>query len=326
VRLELTHPLLLDAFWGQMRHQNPRPEAVIVGHPEPMRILVTNDDGIDSVGLHILARRLREHGEVVVVAPDSEYSGASAAFGAIHLMRPDVRRVHLDGLDESWSVAGPPALCVMFARLGAFGAPFDVVVAGINPGANVGRSIYHSGTVGAALTARNGGVHGIAVSQHVDAGSIEGQAWDVMLENQLWDSAAEVAAAATAGLVKEPPATPILLNLNVPNLPVAEMKGWHYTTPAVLPIRALTSMSLEPKHGHEDTFTVVLEWGEPNEPPLDSDAGAVVNGYVSATYLGRIEPQNPAGNHSDSDAAPAVTGIEGVTGIESALSALLPSP
>jgi 5'-nucleotidase len=302
-----------------------------------MRILVTNDDGIDSVGLHVLARHLTEHGDVVVVAPDSEYSGASAAFGAIHLMRPDVRKVPLDGIDEAWSVAGPPALCVMFARLGAFGAPFDLVVAGINPGANVGRSIYHSGTVGAALTARNGGVHGIAVSQHVDAGSIEGQAWDVMLENQRWESAAEVAAAAVQGLVKAPPAEAILLNLNVPNLPVTEMKGWRYTTPAVLPIRALTGMTLEPKHGHEDTFNVVLDWGEANEPPVDSDAGAVIAGYVSATYLGRIEPLDPdtlapftpapsssVGRAEASGDAASSAAVGSSSGIESALSTLLP--
>jgi 5'-nucleotidase len=264
-----------------------------------MRILLTNDDGIDSVGLHVLARRMREFGEVVIVAPDSEYSGASAAFGAIHLMRPDVHKVHVEGIDEAWTVAGPPALCVLFARLGAFGGPadqpFDMVVAGINPGANVGRSVYHSGTIGAAMTGRNGGIHGVAVSQHVNAGSIEGQAWDVMLADQRWDSAAEVAAAAVRGLVENPPAEPVLLNLNVPNLPVEEMKGWRRTAPAALPIRALTGISLDPKLGHEDAFNVTMMWGETNELPVDSDAGAVMAGYVSVTWLGRLLPIDPLG-------------------------------
>ena len=86
-----------------------------------MRILVTNDDGIDSVGLHVLARAVRPCGEVVVIAPDREYSGASAAFGALHLIHPEVHRTSIDGIDEAWAVSGPPALCVMFARLGAFG-------------------------------------------------------------------------------------------------------------------------------------------------------------------------------------------------------------
>src|SRR3954451_6117734 len=129
-----------------------------------MRILVTNDDGIDAVGLHVLARRLVELGDVVVGAPDREYSGASAALGTLHLIRPEVRRVDIAGVADAWSITGPPALCVTFGRLGVFGARFDLVVSGINPGANSGRAIYHSGTVGAALTARNGGVCGLAVS------------------------------------------------------------------------------------------------------------------------------------------------------------------
>ena len=133
-----------------------------------MRILLTNDDGIDSIGLHILARAMRPHGEVVIIAPDREFSGAGAALGALHLIQPEVRRVNVEGIDEAWSVSGPPALCVMFARLGAFGAPFDLVVSGINPGVNVGRSVYHSGTIGAVVSGRNGGLSGVAVSQAVD--------------------------------------------------------------------------------------------------------------------------------------------------------------
>ena len=128
-----------------------------------MRILLTNDDGIDSVGLHVLARAMRPFGEVVIAAPDREFSGAGAALGALHLIQPEVHRAHVDGIDEAWAVTGPPALCVMFSRLGAFGAPFDLVVSGINPGANVGRSVYHSGTVGAAPV-QNIGAYGQELS------------------------------------------------------------------------------------------------------------------------------------------------------------------
>ena len=98
-----------------------------------MRILLTNDDGIDSIGLHVLARAMRAHGDVVVIAPDQEYSGAGAALGALHLIQPSVCRHQLDGIDEAWSVSGPPALCVMFARLGAFGPKFDLIVSDIAP-------------------------------------------------------------------------------------------------------------------------------------------------------------------------------------------------
>jgi 5'-nucleotidase len=106
-----------------------------------VRILVTNDDGIDATGLHALARALADLGDVVVAAPDREYSGAGAALGPLHLIQPEVRRARIDGIAEAWAVNGPPGLCVMFSRLGAFGPPFDLVVSGINPGANVGRAV-----------------------------------------------------------------------------------------------------------------------------------------------------------------------------------------
>ena len=87
-----------------------------------MHILVTNDDGIDSEGLHVLARAMRAHGEVTVVAPDRENSGAGAAIGALHLMEPEIHPASVDGIDTAWKVNGTPALCAMFARMGAFGA------------------------------------------------------------------------------------------------------------------------------------------------------------------------------------------------------------
>ena len=113
---------------------------------------------------------------------------------------------------------GTPGLCVMFARLGVFG-PVDLVVSGINPGANVGRAIYHSGTVGAALTARNGGTSGVAVSQAVAGYGVEGQGWDEMIAGQHWDTAARVGAVVVASLLDAPAADPFVVNVNVPNVP-----------------------------------------------------------------------------------------------------------
>jgi 5'-nucleotidase len=253
-----------------------------------MRILVTNDDGIDATGLHVLARRLTDLGEVVVAAPDREYSGAGAALGALHLLRPEVRRAQVDGVAEAWSVAGPPALCVTFARLGVFGDPFDLVVAGINPGANTGRAIYHSGTVGAALTARNGDMPGLAVSQAVVGFGVEGQGWDEMLVGQQWDTAAEVGAQVAAAMVKAPLADPPVINLNVPNCPLSEIRGWRRTDVARLPPRALARAELVPMEGHADAFDIEMHWGDPVELPVESDSGAVEAGYVSITALGRI--------------------------------------
>ena len=229
-----------------------------------MRILVTNDDGIDSVGLHVLARAMNRHGEVVVVAPDREYSGASSAVGALHVMQPEVHKAHIEGMKESWALSGPPALCVMFARLGLFGAPFDLVVAGINPGANVGRSVYHSGTIGAALTARNGGISGVAISQAVNGMGVE-------------------------GLIAHPPSEPVVVNVNVPNLPVSEIKSWRRTVVGSDPPRAMATATMEQKEGHSDSYYVRMAWGDELTLPIHTDGGAVGAGEVSITYISRLE-------------------------------------
>ena len=253
-----------------------------------MRILVTNDDGVDCVGIHVLARRLTALGDVVVAAPDREYSGASAALGTLHLIHPEVRRIDIDGVPEAWAVSGPPALCVVFSRLGVFGGTFDLVVSGINPGANAGRAIYHSGTVGAALTARNGGVSGVAISQAVAGFGVEGQGWDEMLEDQQWDTAADVAAVVVADMLGDLEHAPFVLNVNVPNVPFDEIVGWRRTSIAGLPPRALASARLVAKPGHDNVFDVQMDWGDPQVLPDDTDSGAVEAGYVSITALSRI--------------------------------------
>ena len=259
-----------------------------------MRIFVTNDDGIDSLGLHILARAMLPFREVVVGAPDTEYSGASSSFGALHLIRPELHKANIEGIDEAWSITGPPALCVMFARLGAFGEPFDLVVSGINPGANVGRSVYHSGTIGACLTARNGGINGVAVSQSVDEGGYMGQGIEEMLKNQKWDSAAEIAAIAVEEMSTNLPKEASVLNINVPNLELSEMKGWRETKVGTDLIRQMTQVDIEPKIGHEGTFHLKLKWGERIPPSsIEDDVGAVANGYVSISWLSRLISQGP---------------------------------
>ncbi|MGH6692172.1 MAG: 5'/3'-nucleotidase SurE, partial [Gammaproteobacteria bacterium] len=145
-----------------------------------MRVLVTNDDGVASPGLHALARALVDDGhDVIVVAPDREMSGSAAAIGQVHIEGGiDAERVDLPRLDGvlAYAVAGPPGLCVLTARLGGFGDPPDLVVSGINPGCNTGRAVLHSGTVGAALTAANFGCRGLAVSIDVSTRHLHEQA------------------------------------------------------------------------------------------------------------------------------------------------------
>jgi 5'-nucleotidase len=248
----------------------------------------------------------------VIVAPDTEYSGAGAAIGALSVIQPEVKRVVLDapGLEgvEAWTVSGPPALCVYFAKLGAFGALPDLVVSGINPGANVGRSIYHSGTVGACLTARTGGIPSVAVSQEVSAtAEVEGQGFEEALGDQLWDSAATVTAHIVGGLLAQPPTGDVtVLNINVPNLPLDEIKGWRFCEVGSTPPRALASVALEEKPGKEGSYRVVMSYGARNVLPPEVDGGAVDDGYVALSWLSRIE-------HED----------VGATGLDAALDALL---
>ena len=263
------------------------------------RILVTNDDGIDSVGLHVLACALTDLGDVMVVAPDQEYSGASAAIGALHVMQPEAHEVHLEGIPTSWSVTGPPGLCVMFARLGAFGPLPDLIVSGINPGANVGRSVYHSGTVGAALTGRNGRIPGLAVSQSVKDFAVEGQAYDEMLAGQRWESAAAIATEVAAAMLADPPDDVGVLNLNVPNLDVDQIAGWAWTQVGQTPPRAMSKAVLEPKLGHDGAYRVKLSWGDEQHQPDGTDTRAVQDDVISVCWLSRIEALDVASPEVD---------------------------
>jgi 5'-nucleotidase len=187
-----------------------------------MRALITNDDGIDSPGLAALAAVAADAGlEVVIAAPAHEHSGASAsiiatqgtavtAAGGKGTVRSERRAV--PGFEgDAYAVHAAPALITLLALHGSFGETPDVVLSGINRGANVGGAIMHSGTVGAALTAGQGGVRALAVS--LDVGLVEA-------DEQRWGTAGAVARTALATLLGAPAGT--VLNLNVPNVPDAE--------------------------------------------------------------------------------------------------------
>lgn len=255
-----------------------------------MNILVTNDDGIDSKGLHVLARAINEIGDVTIVAPDREFSGAGCSIGALHLQRPDIHDAHVEGINKSWSVSGPPALCVMFARLGAFDVDFDLIVSGINPGANVGRAVYMSGTVGACLSGRMGGLSGIAISQQTEGWGVLGQGYEEMLESQKWETAAAIAAVAAKDMLASPPAEAQILNINVPNVDLADVKGVRKTTVGNAPPRKMSTVKLEPKPGHAGSYNIDMNWGEPSKDEVDdtTDVGAVMHGFASVTALGHL--------------------------------------
>lgn len=187
-----------------------------------MRVLVTNDDGVHAPGLAAITRALAawagattsEHHEVVVVAPLANYSGASAAVGTVYERESiSYRRVRVPGAEHvpTYGVDAPPALAVLVGVLGGFGPRPDIVVSGINLGVNVGRSVLHSGTVGATLAGAQLGLRGLAVS--LRAG----------FPPEQWETASTVAVALLPALCAAPPRT--VLNLNVPSVPLPELRG-----------------------------------------------------------------------------------------------------
>ncbi|PSL57686.1 5'-nucleotidase [Saccharothrix carnea] len=175
-----------------------------------MRVLITNDDGIDSPGLAALARGAVAHGwTTVVAAPARESSGTSAGLTAAEDDRlVQVEPRELPGLPDvpGYAVAAHPAFIALVASQGAFGDPPDIVLSGVNRGANVGRAVLHSGTVGAALTAAINGARALAVSLDVGLDLDVPHHWDtaVAVASRLFDRVAALPVGA-------------VLNLNVPN-------------------------------------------------------------------------------------------------------------
>lgn len=236
-----------------------------------MRILVTNDDGIHSPGLHVLAQRLTSEGDVTVFAPSGEYSGAGAAIGHLgggipdvvtvdeHPAMPDATAVH--------HLDGPPGLAALLACRGLFGAPPDVVVSGINPGWNVGHAVHFSGTIGACITARACGIGGLAISQRgVGSGP---------QSRQLWETAAE-AAVGELGRVIDRPA---VVSVNVDNVPFEETRG---VREVGLSDRLPYSME-RASLGADGVVT--FERGAEVDRSEDVDTGAVLAGYIAVTEL-----------------------------------------
>lgn len=250
--------------------------APVAAHWRTMKVLVTNDDGVDSPGLIALARALVDDGhDVMVVAPARDNSGAGASIGVIHAdQHTDAEAVELDGLAglPAFAVDGPPGRCVITALRGGFGPQPDMVVSGINPGCNTGRAVLHSGTVGAALTAANFGVAGLAVS-------IDAPASRVAPGEIRWETAAGVAAAAVDWLAAAGPGT--VLNLNVPNLPADRLAGARQATLA--PFGTVQAAVVEPA---PSGGRLQMELRPTTETlPPDSDTALVKAGYVAVSAI-----------------------------------------
>jgi len=249
-----------------------------------VRILVTNDDGISSPGLHALVAAVVDAGhQPVVAAPATDWSGASACLGPLD--DPDrvaVDRVTLPGVvadDGSpvvgHAVAAPPALISMLADLGGFGPRPEMVVAGINRGPNTGRSTLFSGTIGAVLAGERFGWSGMAVSADVP---VTGGTGAVGAPGHVhWETAAALARVVLPWLVDAPQRT--VLNLNAPDAPLSDLRGirWAGLAPVGGVRTAIT--------GRDDTG-LDLDLVSNDEPmPADSDTALVRAGWATVTPI-----------------------------------------
>ena len=181
-------------------------------------ILVTNDDGVHAPGLLALAQEMRHLGKVTILAPDRNWSGGGHVKTLDRALR--VREFHLEDGTQAFGSDGAPSDCVALTTLGYFKEKFDLVVSGINVGANLGHDVTYSGTVTAAMEAVIAGVPGIAVSLEVPEGHIG--AID-------FGPAAQAARIAVGNVIVNGLPAETLLNVNVPFLKAEEINGFRIT-------------------------------------------------------------------------------------------------
>jgi 5'-nucleotidase len=186
-----------------------------------MKVLLTNDDGIQATGLHAIRRALLDVPgvELDVIAPDAN---RSATARSITTRTPLwVEEVRFEDGSVGYATDGTPVDCVRFASLGLVGAEPELIVSGINHGANMGDDITYSGTVAAALEGAVLGIPAIAVSQQ----SMKREMDFRFGKNFEFDAAALFAARLVAGLNEHPISPGTLLNVNCPALRMAELEG-----------------------------------------------------------------------------------------------------
>ena len=171
-----------------------------------MRILVSNDDGYQAEGIKQLTQALSEIAEVVVVAPNENKSAASSSLTIGKPLKP----VQID--DNIFAIDATPSDCVHLALCGFIKESIDLVVTGINFGANLGDDVIYSGTVAGAIEGRFLGLPSIAISL---------ASW----ECKHFDTAGDVAKLLVAQIDKAPLAYNTIINVNVPDVPMSEIKG-----------------------------------------------------------------------------------------------------
>jgi len=229
-----------------------------------MHFLISNDDGITATGIQVLSESMASLGKVTIVAPDQDRSGAS---NSLTLDSPV--RIHELG-ERKYRVTGTPTDCVHIALTGLLDKDPDMVISGINAGANLGDDVIYSGTVAAAMEGRFLGLPAIAVSL-------------VFQEKPRFFATAAAAVTRIVGRLRHNPLpADTILNVNVPDIPWAEIRGFEVTR-------------LGHRHRAEPTVREVDPRGRPmywiGPAGAEQDAGpgtdfdAIRRGFVSVTPI-----------------------------------------
>jgi 5'-nucleotidase len=228
-----------------------------------MNILLSNDDGFIASGLNVLYQRLNQEFEVMVVAPDRDRSGASNSLTLEFPLRLTKRHHNF------YSVNGTPTDCVHLALTGLYDNPPDLVISGINTGANMGDDVIYSGTVAAAMEGRNLGLPAIAVSL-------------ASFQPQHFSTAVKAIVVLLRQLSYFSKESASILNINVPDIPWDAIKGFQVT-------RLGKRHKAEPVVKSNDPRGKTIYWvglaGKKQDAGVGTDFYAVDQGYISVTPL-----------------------------------------
>ncbi len=236
-----------------------------------MHILVTNDDGVTAPGLLALAQTMRRFGEVSVLAPDHDWSGGGHVKTLKRPLR--VKRVKLADGTSALTSDGAPSDCVALGLMGLLQHKVDLIVSGVNTAANLGHDVTYSGTVTAVMEGIIWGVPGIAVS--LDGGDHDST-------TLAYDSAVNVAAQVVETVIREGLPDGTFLNVNVPYLPLAELKGIRLTRQGMRVYRDRLDKRTDPRGNDYYWIGGDRPTGVPKE---GTDVGALAAGYASVTPL-----------------------------------------
>ncbi|MFZ5883178.1 MAG: 5'/3'-nucleotidase SurE [Chloroflexota bacterium] len=234
-------------------------------------ILVTNDDGVLAPGLLALVREMRRLGKVSVLAPDRNWSGGGHVKTLDRALR--VREVRLADGTQAFASDGAPSDCVALATLGFFKEPIDLVVSGVNAGANLGHDVTYSGTVTAAMEAVIAGIPGIAVSLE----TVDDHIGDID-----YGPAARAASKIVRQVIENGLSHEILLNINVPSLPDDRIRGILLTRQGLRVYHSRLDERIDPRG---KPYYWIGGDAPTGVPERGTDVGALAEGFVSVTPL-----------------------------------------